>query len=111
MHGESREELEAEYASIKVRFTIVGVLAISMLSGGAVFYHYVEGLKWLDAFYFCTITLATVGYGDIVPHTDLGKAFTIFYVIGGVGIIAAFAHLLIKQASMRVLIHRSRRQQ
>ena len=25
---------------------------------GSIFYHYVEGWSWVDAFYFCTITLA-----------------------------------------------------
>lgn len=73
-------------------------MALAALTFGAVFYHHVEKLNWLDAFYFCTITLATVGYGDIVPHTDAGKLFTIFYVIVGIGILATFANLLIKQA-------------
>lgn len=70
---------------------------MSVLSAGAVFYHIVEGLEWLDAFYLCTITLATVGYGDITPHSDAGKLFTIFYVLVGIGIIATFANLMIKQ--------------
>jgi len=40
----------------------------------------------LDALYFSAYTMTTVGYGDIVPKTDIGKIFTIFYVFAGVGI-------------------------
>lgn len=95
---ETHQELEREFRTIRQQLRGVGFAAFSVLCIGAVFYHYVEDLKWLDAFYFTTITLATVGYGDIVPTTDAGKLFTIFYVIIGIGILATFANLLIKQA-------------
>lgn len=89
---------QKEFDIIRRQLRAAGLVALAALTTGAVFYHYVEKLNWLDAFYFCTITLATVGYGDIVPHTDAGKLFTIFYVIAGIGILATFANLLIKQA-------------
>lgn len=57
---------------------------------GTVAYHYIEGWRWLDAFYFSFITLTTIGFGDFAPQTDLGKLFTILYIIIGVGIILAF---------------------
>ena len=57
---------------------------------GSVVYHYVEGWAWLDCIYFSIITLTTVGYGDFSPQTDAGKAFTIFYIIIGIGIILSF---------------------
>lgn len=93
--------LRDELTKLRRQLRGVAITAIIVLSIGAIFYHHVEKLNWLDAFYFCTITLATVGYGDITPHTDLGKLFTIFYVIVGVGIIATFANLLIKQAAVK----------
>ena len=72
-----------------------------VVAGGAIFYHLVEKLSWLNAVYFCVITLTTVGYGDITPKTDAGKVFTIFYVLVGVGIIATLANLLVKRAMLR----------
>jgi len=57
---------------------------------GTVVYHYVEGWNWLDALYFSVIALTTIGFGDFAPQTDLGKAFTIVYIIVGVGLILAF---------------------
>ncbi len=61
-----------------------------IVGGGAVFYRVVEGWSWVDAFYFCVVTLTTTGFGDLSPQTDLGKIFTIFYLIVGIGIILSF---------------------
>jgi len=63
---------------------------IIVLGGGAAVFHYVEGWAWIDAFYFCVMTLTTIGYGDFVPQTDIGKLFNIFYVILGLGLILTF---------------------
>lgn len=90
---------------VNTYFRLVGMLAIAVISIGTVFYHFVEKLSWVDAYYFSVITLATVGYGDITPHTDLGKIFTTFYVLCGIGIIGLFANLLIRRAA----INQSRR--
>src|SRR5215213_2920570 len=65
-------------------------LVVLTLAAGTIFYWDVEGWSLLDSFYFSAITLATVGYGDLVPTTPGGKLFTVFYVFAGVGIILAF---------------------
>lgn len=61
-----------------------------VLAVGVVFYTKVENWSVLDALYFCVITLGTVGYGDITPQTDVGKLFTIFYIIVGLAVIGGF---------------------
>ncbi len=53
--------------------------------GGTLFYMYFEGWRAIDALYFTTITLTTIGFGDHVPSRDISKLFTIFFAFAGVG--------------------------
>ncbi len=61
----------------------------SVLLVGVVVYHWLEGWSVVDALYFCVITLATIGYGDLTPTTPGAKLFTVFYVINGIVILLA----------------------
>jgi voltage-gated potassium channel len=75
-------------------FRFLALVAGSVLAIGTVYYHYIEGWRWLDSLYFCVMTLATVGYGDFAPKTDPGKVFTMLYVFIGIGLlIAVFTRL------------------
>ncbi|NVK27364.1 MAG: two pore domain potassium channel family protein [Flavobacteriia bacterium] len=65
---------------------------VVILALGTTVYHFVEGWRWLDSLYFSVITLTTIGYGDFSPQTDLGKIFTLFYILMGIGIILAFVN-------------------
>ena len=65
------------------------VITLGLVAGGAFFYRRVEDLLWVDSFYFTIVTLTTVGYGDIAPHTTAGKLFTIAYLLIGIGILVA----------------------
>lgn len=72
------------------KFRSLLYLTTLTLITGTLFYHSVEGWRLLDAFYFSVITLATVGYGDFTPQTDLGKIFTVMYIFLGLGILVGF---------------------
>jgi len=85
----------------KYAYRMLTIVALAMLAGGTIFYHLVEKWKILDAYYFCVVTLSTVGYGDLTPRTDIGKLFTTFYILVGIGIIAAFASAFIKRQGLR----------
>ena len=78
--------------------SLVGLVVLTLTAGTA-FYWDVEDWSLLDSFYFSAITLATVGYGDLVPSTPGGKLFTVFYVFAGVGIILTFVQA-VAQASV-----------
>jgi voltage-gated potassium channel len=96
------EEVERRYERIRPlkRLLLLDVLsdresrpvfywAGGMLLGGVLVYHWLEGWSYLDALYFCVVSLATVGYGDFTPTTPLGRLFTIIYLINGIGILLA----------------------
>lgn len=59
------------------------VVLFSIIIIGFFGFIYIEDLSPLKSLYLLVITFATIGYGDIVPLTDLGKAFTIVIVISG----------------------------
>jgi hypothetical protein len=61
----------------------------STLVFGAFAFHWIERWSYLDALYFCVVSLATVGYGDLAPETPFGRAFAIVYIINGVAILLA----------------------
>ena len=63
--------------------------ALLTVVGGTVFYQRVEDLTWVDSLYLTVMTLTTVGYGDVSPQTQGGRLFTVFYVLVGIGLIAA----------------------
>ncbi len=59
-------------------------------------------LDIINSLYFTVITVATVGYGDILPVTPVQKLFTITLVLGGVGLVAYAFTLAITVVSMVV---------
>lgn len=44
--------------------------------------------SFFDALYWATITLTTIGFGDIYPVSDLGKFITVVSSIFGIAVIA-----------------------
>jgi len=74
------------------------VLVVITLAAGTLFYWRVEGWSLLDSFYFSSITLTTVGYGDLAPQTASGKLFTVFYIFTGIGLIVGFLNTVARAA-------------
>ena len=74
---------------------LVVVTAVTLLLG-TLFYWRVEGWSVLDSFYFCALTLATVGGGDLAPDTMVGEAFTILIALAGLGILSGFIYVVVK---------------
>ncbi len=79
--------MEESHKEHHQRLAYIAAIAFIILLIGVFFYHFVEGWSYLDAAYFSTATLTTVGYGDLTPATAFGKIFTIMYMFGGIAII------------------------
>jgi voltage-gated potassium channel len=69
-----------------------------LLFTGVIFYMIVEKWTFVDALYFSVTTLTTVGFGNPAPTTDLGKLFTVFFVLSGVGMFLAVINAVGKAA-------------
>lgn len=80
--------------------TLLGML-FSVVAVGTVFFHYAEGWSWLDSYFFTVVTLSTVGYGELVPATPIGKIGTTVFIFVGLGIFAVaiqqFGHYAIRR--------------
>ena len=81
--------------NFRKRIIFAFVLVVLLLAIGTVYYNVAEGWSYVDSFYFSTMTLTTIGFGDLTPTTDGAKIVTSFYAIFGIGIISAAVVLLI----------------
>lgn len=48
-----------------------------------------------DAFYWSIVTISTVGYGDITPHTVGGRMVTVALIITGLGVLSFFTSIIV----------------
>jgi len=71
-------------------FRAILVLLLLAVLGGTIFYATEEGWDLIDAAYVSVITLGTLSDPRFVPHSILGKSFTMVYVLGGIGLMLAF---------------------
>ena len=81
----------------KPKYRAVLIWMLLILLTGTIFYHSIEGWSWVDSLYFSVMTLATVGYGDLIPTTAASKIFTIAYVLIGFSVFISFASMLTKE--------------
>ena len=87
--------------NIKFRLSIYLVVFTVLLSVGIMGFMFFENLSLTDAIYFSIVAMATVGYGDIHPQTEIGKILALIIIIGGVGtflgVIASITDLFVNR--------------
>lgn len=71
-----------------------GTIITTWLLIGTVLFQSLEDWTWIQAFYFSTVSLTTVGYGDLHPTTDLSRLITSFYILLGVVSVVSAISLL-----------------
>lgn len=62
---------------------------LSILVLAATLYAYAEHVSWGEALWWAITTTTTVGYGDVAPHTVVGKWAATILMLVGIGFIGA----------------------
>lgn len=75
--------------------------AVGLVATGTIVYRLIEDWTWIDSFYFSVVAVTTVGFGDITPSTDASKLFTVFYILVGISLIAAYLNARTKRHAQR----------
>lgn len=90
--GEYLQVNTQEFEKIEVRSSLsrYGIpIVLVYLAAGTCFYSWAESWSWVDALYFCTLTVTTVGYGDLVPTSDISKLVTVGFITVGLSVVAS----------------------
>ena len=88
---------------------LVVALAIDLISAILfyIFEHGVqESLTFFDCIYWATITMSTIGYGDITPHTVEGKTLATFTSVAGIASFTLLVSLLAEKFLMATIKRR-----
>ena len=72
----------------KIALSILAIFLCVFM--GAIFFYYNEDdFSFNEAFYWSFITTMTVGYGDLAIEKDSSRAFSVFYILFSVILVAA----------------------
>ncbi|KAK9826205.1 hypothetical protein WJX81_007538 [Elliptochloris bilobata] len=99
MHLSSSGALLSGAASIRLLQLVASVLTLLFTTSSIV--HLVERIPFHDALYFVTTTLTTVGYGDVVAQSNLGKLAVLAMICVGVVLIPVQTSALYAQLTAR----------
>ena len=72
----------------KRRFFFLLLVLVANFVVATVGYMWIEGWSLLEAFYMTTITLTTVGYGEVRPLSADGRLFTSILLLVSLGVVA-----------------------
>lgn len=96
----------------KTRHLAISIaLSLLILVTGTAGYMIIEDWRFLDALYMTIITISTVGYREVNQVGDIGRVFTIFLVLIGVGftfyVMAAVVQFMV-EGRVRIIMGRRR---
>ncbi|KAG6611233.1 uncharacterized protein IUM83_12653 [Phytophthora cinnamomi] len=77
------EKAEKHHETLKSNLVALS-LVLSYIGVSILVFHFIEKWNVVDCVYYAMVIVTTVGYGDVVPKTTAGKAFTIFFAFYGI---------------------------
>ena len=109
-HHRQRRVFAMQSNPIQIRLRVYLIIFFTVMMIGTIGFMSVEGFSLTDAFYFSIVTIATVGYGDIHPATELGKLLAIVLIITGVGtflgVIANATELMLAKREKKIRLEK-----
>jgi voltage-gated potassium channel len=104
---------EALYASRRKIMVFLSAVIMAVLVLGTLMY-VVEGPRHgytsiPVSMYWAIVTMTTVGYGDITPHTNLGKLIASFMMLLGWGILAVPTGIVTAEMTLQINARRAGR--
>jgi voltage-gated potassium channel len=88
------ENNDRDLKVIRYQVIAAGLSFGSLIAFGTIMFHILERWTWASSFYFSVVTLATVGYGDLVPSKDVTRVFTAIFILFGATIALAAAAVI-----------------
>ena len=70
---------------------------------GTICFHFVEWRGMFSSFYFTTVTMSTIGYGDMAPLTHGGKIISIIYGFMGAPLFIGLTWILFQSKFQKIV--------
>ena len=71
------------------------LIAAALILTGTIFYWRFEDWTIIESFYFCVVTLATVGFGDITPVSPTARAATTLQMVGDIILVSLVVQVIV----------------
>lgn len=69
------------------RLIYIATVLLAVIAAGTIGYMVIEDWSFMDALFMAVTTISTVGYREVQPLSETGRVFTVFLIVGGVGIL------------------------
>jgi voltage-gated potassium channel len=88
--------------SKKLRYSLL--MLIGIIAFGTFGYYLIEHMTLFEAFYMTIITLSTVGFSEVIPLSQTGRAITVVIIVLGISVGAYTIGMLVKALVEGVLV-------
>ena len=80
--------------SKKLRYSLLMLTGI--IAFGTIGYYLIERMTLFEAFYMTIITLSTVGFSEVIPLSQAGRAITVVIIVLGISVGAYTIGILVR---------------